>query len=140
MAKVKLTPDLQDRLIQALKAGNYIDPSCAYAGITRETFYQWLKAGQNGNARFSDFSDAVTRAMAAAEIGSVAKIKLAGEGDWRAAAWLLERRHPDRWANTQRIELMVKKQLEDALDLLQAKLPKESYEELIDALASLPNS
>ena len=139
-AKPKIPADVQERLIQALKAGNYIEPACAYAGIGKSLFYEWMELGKNGKSEFVDFVDAVTRAIASAEIGSVAKIKLAADIDWRAAAWLLERRHPDRWANTQRIELMAKKQLEDTLDLLQAKLPKESYEELIDALASLPNS
>jgi hypothetical protein len=34
-----------------------------------------------------------------AEVALVAGISVAAAGSWQAAAWLLERQHPERWGN-----------------------------------------
>ncbi|MGD9644309.1 MAG: hypothetical protein AB7U73_01265 [Pirellulales bacterium] len=41
------------------------------------------------------------------EINALATIKSAGASDWRAMAWYLERRHPDRWARREHITAKV---------------------------------
>ncbi len=42
----KLTPETQDKIVTALRAGNYFDASCQYAGITERTGYNWLEKGR----------------------------------------------------------------------------------------------
>lgn len=106
----KLTPETQDRIVKMLLAGNYLETAAAAAGITKSTLYEWLRRGtrvRNGEVppskqsafdkRASVFSDAVEKAAAQAEALMVQRITVASEEDWRAAAWRLERRHPDRW-------------------------------------------
>lgn len=44
------------------------------------------------------YREAVLNALADAEASAVLKISTAAKDDWRAAAWLLERAHPERWA------------------------------------------
>ena len=84
----KRTPERQQRLLSALAAGNTRTAACHYAGITRETLSSWLE-------RFSEFSDAVKKAEADAEVRHVANIaKAAADGTWQASAWWLERRRP----------------------------------------------
>jgi hypothetical protein len=101
--KTKLNAELQARLVEVLAAGNYIEAACAYVGIHRDTFFEWLKRGERDNVAdreggYSDFSDAVKKAQAQAEIDSVARVRKAGQdGNWQADAWYLERSHPDRW-------------------------------------------
>jgi hypothetical protein len=88
----KRTPEREQRLLDALAAGNTRNAACDYAGITRETFSQWRE-------RFADFSDRVKKAESSAEVRHVAQIaKAASEGVWQASAWWLERRRPDDWA------------------------------------------
>ena len=93
-AKTKYTPELQDKLCQILKSGNYIEAACAYVGISTETFYAW-------KASNPEFSDAVEKSRSSAEIESVARVRKAGaEGTWQADAWYLERSYADRWGRT----------------------------------------
>ena len=49
-------------------------------------------------ARHEDFATALEKAEATAEAGFMAKILRHTEKQWTAAAWMLERRWPDRWA------------------------------------------
>lgn len=104
----KLTPEMQGRIVDAIRAGNYLDTAAAYAGINRGTLHDWLKKGRGKNARkpFSAFVEAVDEAMAVAEVRFVAHIATAAQDPkhWTASAWMLERRHPDRWGRRERVE------------------------------------
>lgn len=101
----KLTPEVQDRIIQALKAGNYVETAAEYAGIGKTTFYRWMEQGkQASRGIYREFRDAVMRARAEAEARNVAIIQKAAPDDWRAAAWWLERAFPDRWGPRQKLE------------------------------------
>ena len=94
----KYTPDRVKKILEAIKLGvAYID-AANYGGITYETFNEWRK--QN-----TEFSEAVEEAAGQAVVANMAKIqKAATEGSWQASAWILERRHPDRYGRT-RVEL-----------------------------------
>lgn len=101
----KLTPEVQDRIIQALKAGNYVETAAEYAGIGKTTFYRWMARGEQASRGiYREFRDAVMRARAEAEARNVAIIQKAAPDDWRAAAWWLERAFPDRWGPRQKLE------------------------------------
>jgi predicted aldo/keto reductase-like oxidoreductase len=115
---IKLTPELQEELVKVIRAGNYIETACAYVGINKTTFYDWLKRGarekerlaKNPNARpkkseapFVELSNAIEKALAQAEIRDVAIIGKAAEENWQAAAWRLERKFPERWGRKERL-------------------------------------
>ena len=62
------------------------------------TYYDWLRAGKDGDNRFSEFSVAVERARAEAEGAHIMNIrKAADNGVWQASNWFLERSHPKKW-------------------------------------------
>lgn len=108
----KLNYEVQEKIIQAIKAGNYIETAAAYAGISKSTLYDWLKRGEREKQRvaknpsyrirksekiYVEFSDAVEKALAEAEMRDVLLIGKAAEEQWQAAAWRLERKFPERW-------------------------------------------
>ena len=115
----KLTKEIQQKIISALTAGNYQDTASAYAGISTSCFYNWLERGKKERDRliagekakkaeeiFVEFVDAIESARAQAEVRSVALIqKAANDGTWQAAAWYLERSHPQRWGRINRTEI-----------------------------------
>ena len=103
----KLTPEVQERIVQALRAGNYQETAAAYAGIGESTFYEWMERGRDEpGSVYSEFVEAVTKAKADAEVRDVALIdKAATDGSWQAAAWKLERKFPHRWGRVNRTEI-----------------------------------
>jgi transposase len=109
MAKTKLTPEVQDRIVAALRAGNYQETAAAYAGISAKTFYEWLNRGESEEPKeeaFRNFREAVEKAKADAEVRDIALIdKAAHDGSWQAAAWKLERKFPNRWGRVTRTEI-----------------------------------
>lgn len=98
----KLTPEVQERIIQAIRAGNYRETAAAYAGIHIGTFYRWLQKGERAKSGpYREFREAIERAEAEAEVRHVAIVAKAATDDPKAAMWWLERRFPDRWGRRQ---------------------------------------
>ena len=96
--KTKRTPETEAKLILALKKGNTRRAACAYAGIGESTLNDWI----NDNP---EFSAALTRAEDAAEFGYVDVIQeCANNGDWKAAAWWLERRRKTDYSAKQELD------------------------------------
>ncbi len=96
----KLTPRVAACIYRALRSGLYIETAVVMAGISRSTFYYWLKRAADDDGIYREFSDTVAREMAYAEIQTVAIITEAAKTDWKAGAWLLERRFSERWSKT----------------------------------------
>lgn len=95
----KLTPEVQDVIVETIKDGNYYQPACAKAGIHYQTFLNWMKWGEEqGEGIYFDFFEKVQWAEAEAEAKMVADWKAQVPQDWRAARDFLARRHPERWA------------------------------------------
>lgn len=65
---------------------------------------------------YYEFTEAIHRAEAEAEVHAVAILRRAMGEDWRAALAYLERRYPSRWRRHQTTEVVAKDQ-EEVLDL-----------------------
>ena len=88
-----------EQLLTALRAGNTRRAAARYAGIHSTQFYRWLE----GDAAFRT---QVERAEAEAEVRMLTRVaQAANGGDWKAAAWWLERRLPADYGRRERIEL-----------------------------------
>jgi transposase len=66
----KLTDEVHDKIVQAVRAGNYLETAAYYAGVHPATVHRWMKeADEPGAARAKrEFREAVTRARAEAEV------------------------------------------------------------------------
>ena len=101
--KCKLTDEPVRRILDVLATGGTHRTACRAAGISTSTFYNWLERGEREpSGPFPDFLDAVRQVEAAREIEALASISKAAAVDWRAAAWYLSRRYPERWGNGKR--------------------------------------
>ena len=130
MTKSRETREL---LLDNLRTGMSIKAACSLSLISRGTYYLWLEE--------EEWKAEVEEAISFAEAVNVARIKTLGDerGDWRAYAWLLERRHPDRWGPKREIEItqnqanagqsMVLTMLAQTDERLKAQLKEESLSE-----------
>lgn len=113
----KLTPETQEKICTALRAGNYAEIAFRHARIDPGTGHKWMAWGQGrdygatekcpkDNTKYRDFREAVIEATANAEIHAVACLRKAMPDDWRAAAEYLRRRNVDRWGR-ERVDVHV---------------------------------
>ncbi len=124
-APTKLTPETQAAIVQAVAAGATYRAAAEAAGIAYNTFNDWMKAGEAAHTGAKRaLYDAVQKANASARLILLLRVQEAGkphevmttrtitnadgstrtettttvEFDWRAAAWILERRFADEYA------------------------------------------
>lgn len=100
----KLTPETAQRILDCIRAGNYLETSAAYAGISKSSLFNYLRRGnQQRRGKYRELLESVERALAEAEVRDVLTIERASKSDWKAAAWRLERKFPTRWGR--RVEI-----------------------------------
>jgi len=111
--KYRFRKDVIERLIDAVSKGASYILACNYAGISPVTFNKWMKKGEE---QLEDYDDGIIEkgdeflefymSIRAAE-GEAAKGWLtiidqaATNGDWKAAAWKLEKRYPKEYGKQQ---------------------------------------
>jgi hypothetical protein len=96
----KLTADVVGKILMAVRAGNYPEVAARWAGISAATYYRWCKDPRPPYVAFRaalDMADAECEAMV---IGNLARLSRTSK---RAAAFLLERRWPEKWARSRRL-------------------------------------
>ena len=92
-----------DKLEQAVGLGATYELAAMFAGISSKTFERWRQAMPTAKAGspLARLRERLALAEGRAAIRWLAKIeKAAQEGDWRAAAYKLERRWPEIYGRT----------------------------------------
>lgn len=87
----KFTPDFQRRFLGYVRQGVGVTAAAAALGVSKSALCAWRH-------RFSDFSRKIEDAREAHLDRLEHHIARAAHVDWRAAAWILERRRPDEYS------------------------------------------
>ena len=94
--KTRLTKELGKKICHLVAQGNYPSSACEQVGVPSGTFFGWLKRGETtSDEPYKSFAGALRMAESISESNAIAEI--VESTDWRARAWFLERRYPDRW-------------------------------------------
>jgi len=91
---------IKKNIIEHLEIGNTIKASALKSGISEKTYYNWFHKDEQ-------FALACGEAMAKAEevlLNQIMKMAITRD-DWRAPAWILERRFPESWGAKQEIKM-----------------------------------
>lgn len=97
----KCTKARVNKILRLIGEGLFKKDACLLAGISRETFYQWIREGkQDAKEDKESLERELYEGLEVAEVKAVQvhvkNIKSAGGKDWKASAWWLERtRHND---------------------------------------------
>ena len=97
-----ITDTKVDRLLEGLKVGMTRRAACAAAGISKTSLYRMLENDPDGT-----FGTLIENAEGEAEAAFseiIAKATLDPK-NWTAAAWWLERRHPQDYARRDKVEM-----------------------------------
>ncbi len=131
--KTKLTPEVQEKIISALKAGNYFNHACVYAGVAPNTGEEWKSRGEGTdkdrpvNALYANFAKAVREAESFVQVRMISQWQEQMPSDWRAIEAFMKRRYPSEWGDRTRTEIVGDK--DAPLTVSIAQLAKEAREE-----------
>ena len=105
-AKLKLTYALVEQIVELKRDGLCDADIIAAIGVHQATFYRWLKEGENAKTGVKRaLYEELKKAEAQYKRCLLTTIKSAAESRaqyWTAAAWLLERKYPNEYAQTTR--------------------------------------
>jgi transposase len=105
--RTEMTDDKIEAILRTVRLGLHPDRAAMAHGVSPGTVRSHKK-------RHPEFATAIKEAEAAAEQGFLGRILKHTEKQWTAAAWMLERRWPERWAKR---EVVIDTTKEDATRL-----------------------
>lgn len=98
------------QLLAAIRGGSDLDTACHFAGLSTNQVYRWLERGKieaeriesglksiAAETNFVTFWNDLKKARADAIVRNVSVIQKAGQENWKAAAWWLERTLPETY-------------------------------------------
>jgi len=108
-----------ERLIQAIRLGATYKNACNFAGMNFGTFRRWMEKGEKeASGKWHEFFCAVRKAEGEALVNWLALVeKAARDGDWKAAAWKIERRYPAEYGKN-KIEVSDKELMDEYTEIL----------------------
>lgn len=101
-----LNPTRQAALLGAIEEGMPLKQAAEIAGISYDTLNHWQNRGANESAppEYRQFCQLLRHSQAVAMQVNISLIREAAKREWRAAAWLLEKRFPDEFARPHQFE------------------------------------
>lgn len=110
----KLTKELTDIICENIELGLSYNLTCQAAGISFQSFNEWMKAGEAGkDTKYSEFYNRVRIAEANCAAENLKRIREAAKQTWQASAWLLERRYPGDYGRKDSMNVRARTQNEN---------------------------
>lgn len=111
------TSERRSKIVGAVRGGVFRFEAAEQAGVSERTLVRWMARGRESLEAFdreevdelddyANFVLDVLQAEAESNGEIVKEIRKASKGgDWRAGAWLLERRNPRRFGSASRVKI-----------------------------------
>jgi transposase len=128
-----LTPELEERILYALRQGNYRSAAAKAAGVDYDCFRGWVRKGNQGIQPYAAFNAKLKEAEGESESALVMTIRTAAEKHWAAAAWLLERKYAPKWGRRDMSWENTKREAREAQAAQLGEIPLEELERMIAA-------
>lgn len=113
----KFIPEIRASILEAVASGMGIVTAAGYAGVTDRVVKQWIARGRLAmevaettdtpipaeDQPFVQFALDVEQSRAKAIARNILQVQRHAATDWRAAAWWLERMHPDEFGRSDKL-------------------------------------
>src|SRR5262245_31872033 len=77
----KLTDEVKDQIVSAVRNGNYVETAGAIAGVCKQTLYNWLRKGaRSRSGKLREFVDAVNKAISDSQADDVDNLRKYANG------------------------------------------------------------
>jgi hypothetical protein len=150
-----LTEDIIAKVCDHLRKHGFRETAIAIAGVSKVTVRNWIRQGardvrEGRESIFADFVNRMDQAEIEAEselIGGIQKaglepfLKSSGESgdtfkepDWKALAWIAERRGAKRWGIKKHLTVAIDKDRERLLATAEKTLAPDAYAKLLEAI------
>ena len=96
----KYTTVLAHQICDLIAKGVPLSAAASGSGINKSTLHRWRNEKE-------DFAEMIDQAIGVSESRLITEIST--NEDWRAKAWILERRFPERWSKREQIDMNVSK-------------------------------
>lgn len=94
-----------DVVLNYVRSGLFIQQACLAAGVSMRTFQEWRQKDPR-------LSASLKKAEAEFERVHIQNITTHAAKDWKASAWMLERKYPQRYAKREAPEVKVRQSVE----------------------------
>lgn len=142
----KLNDTVRKAIVQAVSHGAVFETAAAFAGVERVTFRAWLTRGRKEIAEDKlDTPHALLvieleKALADCEVMWLTAVGGAAVDHWKAAAWLLERKWPERYGRRWQIAPEHSEDGQPISDEQLADMTDEQLDALIETVAKVVSS
>lgn len=102
-SRTRCTPEQTEQVCKYVAGGASIPDACEMAGLSWNVAKEWRVKGRAGKEPFAHFYEQTEKAKATWRAVAAMRVSAAGKKDWRASAWLLERRSA-QYRPPQRVE------------------------------------
>ena len=119
--RYKYSQDRAGIIITYLLKGTTIKGACKAANIHKDTYYLWKK-------EIPEFREMIEAAEGDIEASLVESIL--SDDDWRAKAWILERRFRESWSQKQEVDITIEKKTSG--DVVKTMLTNIAQKENLD--------
>jgi len=96
-----LTSELIERLCDLVIEGKSLAKAAVFSGISESTIYRWLALGRQDGAEpvYLELAERIGQAVEFSEFEALQTLRKASQEKqhWRVAAWILERRFPEKY-------------------------------------------
>jgi hypothetical protein len=155
LVETTLSEDIIVKVCSHLRKHGFRETAIAMAGVSKFTVRNWIRYGardvrEGKESIFADFVNRMDAAEIEAEselIGGIQKaglepfLRSSGDSgdsfqapDWKALAWIAERRGAKRWGIKKHLTVAIDKDREKLLHAAERTLDPDAYSKLLEAL------
>lgn len=127
------TPEIGERIVTLVRGGAPLPSAGLATGIQWSTVSNWLERGRRGDAPYAAFVAMLEKARGGFVTDSLDTIASAGTTDWKASAWILERRDK-RFQIRTREE--VEREVTTIIGVLERELDPKTLERVLGAIVA----